>query len=83
MLFVFPTADRYGFWMKDMLASIDIIWLRSDGTIIEIEEGVSPETYPTPFYPPERVSYVLETRTGEARAQGWEPGTRLSLPISQ
>lgn len=83
MLFVFDTADRYGFWMKDMLVSIDIIWLRRDGTILSIEENVSPDTYPTPFYPPEAVSYVLETRAGEARAQGWVPGTRLALPISQ
>lgn len=83
MLFVFDTMDRYGFWMKDMLVPIDIIWLRNDGTIISIEENVSPDTYPTPFYPPEAVSFVLETRAGEARAQGWVPGTELMLPVSR
>lgn len=83
MLFVFDTADRYGFWMKDMLVSIDIIWLANDGTIIAIEDSVSPETYPTPFYPPQAVSFVLETRAGEARTQGWVPGTKLNLPVSR
>lgn len=80
LLFVFDRPDRYGFWMKDMLISIDIIWLADDGTILEIEEGVSPDTYPTPFYPPRPIRYVLETRVGEAKAQGWTVGTRIPLP---
>ena len=81
MLFVFDRADRYGFWMKDMLVSIDMIWLADDGTIIAIEKNVSPDTYPTPFYPPQPVRLVLETRPGESVAQGWEVGTKISLPL--
>lgn len=81
MLFVFDVPDRYGFWMKDMLVSIDIIWLSSDGTILGIEEAVSPATYPEPFYPPVPVRLVLETRAGEARAQGWAVGTQIELPL--
>jgi uncharacterized protein len=81
MLFVFDAPERYGFWMKDMLVSIDIIWLDNDGTIIGIEENVSPATYPKPFYPPRAVRLVLETKAGEARAQGWGVGTKLSLPL--
>lgn len=80
LLFIFDRPDLYGFWMKDMLISIDIIWLADDGTILEIEEGVSPDTYPTPFYPPHPVKFVLETRVGEAKAQGWNVGTRIPLP---
>lgn len=80
LLFIFDRPGRYGFWMKDMLISIDIIWLTDDGTILEIEEGVSPDTYPTPFYPPVPVKFVLETRVGEAKAQGWAVGTRIPLP---
>lgn len=80
LLFIFDRPERYGFWMKDMLISIDIIWLSDDGTILAIEEAVSPDTYPTPFYPPRPVRYVLETRVGEAKAQGWVVGTRIQLP---
>ncbi len=80
LLFVFDRPERHGFWMKDMLISIDIIWLADDGTILEIEEAVSPDTYPTPFYPPRPVRYVLETRVGEAKTQGWTVGTRIQLP---
>ena len=81
MLFVFDVADRYGFWMKDMFVPIDIIWLANDGTILAIEKNVSPATYPKPFYPPQPVRLVLETRPGEAEAQGWGIGTRLTLPL--
>lgn len=80
LLFIFDRAESHGFWMKDMLISIDIIWLADDGTILAIEEAVSPDTYPTPFYPPQPVRYVLETRVGEAKAQGWTVGTQIQLP---
>ncbi len=81
MLFVFDMPDRHGFWMKDMFVAIDIIWLADDGTILGIAESVSPETYPTPFYPPSPVRLVLETRAGEAKAQGWTVGSRIPLPL--
>lgn len=81
MLFVFPEKDTYGIWMKDMLVSIDIIWLSDDGTVLGIERSVSPATYPTVFYPPEPVKYVLEVGAGYARERGWEIGSRISLPI--
>ena len=80
MLFVFPTKDRYGFWMKDMITSIDMIWLRDDGTIVKVDPEVDPSTYPTPYYPPEPVKYVLETRAGYAELHGWRVGTRVALP---
>lgn len=81
LLFVFEEPGTPGFWMKDMYVPIDIIWLADDGTVLGIEEAVSPATYPQAFYPPEPVSLVLETRAYEARAQGWEVGSRVPLPF--
>ncbi len=80
MLFVFSHPDLYGFWMKDMKVAIDIIYLDESGTIIGIEPNISPETYPAVFYPPTPVSYVLETRAGEATRQSWRLGSTISLP---
>lgn len=80
MLFVFEEKGRYGFWMKDMYVSIDMIWLSDEGKVLGIDEAVSPGTYPSIFYPPEPVRYVLETRAKEARAQGWEVGSVIPLP---
>jgi uncharacterized membrane protein (UPF0127 family) len=80
MLFVFPEDDRYGFWMKDMLAPIDIVWVGDDHTIVKVDAGVEPDTYPQAFYPPEPVHLILETRAGEAARLGWTAGARVTLP---
>jgi uncharacterized membrane protein (UPF0127 family) len=81
MLFVFPADEKVGFWMKDMLVPIDIVWLADDGTILGIEDTVSPSTYPEAFYPPRPVKYVLETKAGEMRRKGWSAGTKVPLPL--
>ncbi len=61
MLFSFPTPGVYGFWMKDMLFPIDILWTNEAGdTVQHIERNLSPDTYPKAFYPPEPSKYVLE-----------------------
>lgn len=80
MLFVFAKEDRYGFWMHEMLTSIDILWLADDGTILGIEHSVSPDTYPESFYPPEPVRYVLETRAEYAGERNWSVGSVVDLP---
>jgi uncharacterized membrane protein (UPF0127 family) len=80
MLFVFPDNSTPGFWMKDMLAPIDMIWVTSSGTIAAINDSVPVSSYPGVLYPPYPIRYVLETRAGFARAQGWHVGTTITLP---
>ncbi len=81
MLFTFKTDDQYAFWMKDMLVPIDIIWLSDNGTILGVEDSISPDTYPAVFYPPQPVRYVLETRAGESRLLNWTTGTHVPIPL--
>jgi uncharacterized membrane protein (UPF0127 family) len=66
MLFVFDTDLQPGFWMKDMLFSIDILWLDSEKRIVHIAPRVAPDTYPKAFFPPVPSRYVLELPTGFA-----------------
>lgn len=63
MLFVFKSPDMYGFWMKDMKFSIDIVWIENN-KVIFIEKNVSPNTYPKVFYPKDKASVVLELPSG-------------------
>ncbi len=42
MIFKFPYAGRYIFWMKDMKFPIDIIWLQ-DNEIIDLTPSARPE----------------------------------------
>ena len=80
MLFVFPSAGNYGFWMKDMRFAIDIVWLEGD-TIVGIERGVpAPITRdepPATVYPPKPVDRVLELTAGHADDFGLKEGMRL------
>jgi uncharacterized membrane protein (UPF0127 family) len=80
MLFDFPKDGTYGFWMKDMLVPLDMVWVTDSGTIAAIDSDVLPSTYPGVLYPPIPIRYVLETRAGFAQAEGWHVGTVLQLP---
>ena len=70
MLFIFDSSGQYGFWMKDMNFSIDIVWISESFEVIGIEHEVTPETFPTIFYPPGPVRYVLELPAGFSRNRG-------------
>lgn len=63
-LFVFERPGLYGFWMKDMRYSIDIIWLDEKMTVVTIKESATPESYPETFYPNAESKYVLEVPAG-------------------
>lgn len=64
MLFIFPAPTKPGFWMKEMKFSIDIIWINSKGSAVQINKNVSPATFPKIFYPPSDIKYVLEISAG-------------------
>jgi uncharacterized membrane protein (UPF0127 family) len=84
MLFVFPVAGDYGFWMKDMEVPIDMFWLDDNGHVITIKENVSPDSYPDVFYPTSDARYVLETKAGFASEHGIVIGSMLTgLPASE
>jgi uncharacterized protein len=79
MLFVFPKDERYGFWMKDTLVSLDIFWLDDKGQVVSIASEVATSTYPNVFYPNAPARYVLETASGFARSHEVKIGTPLLL----
>jgi hypothetical protein len=45
---------------------LDIIWISSGYRIVHIEKNLSPETYPTVYYPNAPSKYVLEISGGLA-----------------
>lgn len=66
MLFLFEEEGFHSFWMKNMLISLDILWLNKEKRIIHVETHVPPcKKVPCPSYS-SRVSamYVLEVRAG-------------------
>jgi uncharacterized membrane protein (UPF0127 family) len=80
MLFVFDTPTNGGFWMKDMNFSLDMIWA-DGGRIVSIEKSVSPNTYPTVFYPTSPTRFVLELPAGFCDAHNLKVGDFFSTGL--
>lgn len=78
-LFIFENPGMYGFWMKDMNFTLDIVWIDESLTIVGIAHGATPESYPEVFFPPKAVTYVLEINSGEAVDNNLSVGTKLEL----
>lgn len=78
MLFIFPRSDYHGIWMKDMRFPIDIIWLDRIMTIVDLKENITPDTFPTVFYPQKVAKHVLEVNAGFAAKHALKIGDTLS-----
>ena len=80
MLFVFPLAANYSFWMKDMNFPIDIIWLKGD-RVVGISENLAPDnSKPLKiYYPPENIDKALEISAGAAMRKGIKIGDQIEI----
>jgi len=79
MFFVFPTPDRYAFWMRDMRFSIDVVWLDEALRVVDIKADTPPESYPATFAPSAPARYVLEVPAGYTAAHRISIGTQASF----
>jgi len=80
MLFDFNHDQPVAFWMHNTYISLDMIFIRSDGRIVRIEENAEPMSDKLiPSGPPARA--VLEVIAGTAHALGIAPGDRVISPI--
>jgi len=73
MLFVFERSGRVGFWMKDTLIPLDIIFINEHGEITQIHEMAKPHDLTT-IESDLPVRYVLEINGGLAEELGFAPG---------
>src|SRR5688572_24346638 len=79
MYFLFPRADRFVFWMKEMRFPIDIIWIK-DGVIVDISPDApvpGPGQEPARFMPATAANRVLEVRAGFVKAHN----VRVGQPV--
>jgi len=79
MLFDFEKQGRHGIWMKNMLFSIDIVWISNNMEVVYIVEDVSPRTFPTIFSPRSDATYVLELPSGFVKKNGIKRGDLLTI----
>ncbi len=78
VLFRFTTPRRYDFWMKDMLFSIDFVWIRG-GKVVGVTENARHEAPRTIYSPPEAVDMILEINAGVVREKGIVVGDIVEL----
>ena len=76
MLFDFHTTVMTTFWMKNTVLPLDIIFIRSDGTISSIAGNAVPFSE-APIPSSEPIRAVLEINGGRAKALGIEPGDQV------
>jgi hypothetical protein len=80
MLFLFEETAPHGFWMKDTLIPLDMIFIGEDGRIVGIVESAAPQTTTLrDVGAPSR--YVLEVNGGWCAARGVRAGDRVHLEL--
>lgn len=80
MLFDFGGEGHVAMWMKNTYVSLDMIFIRADGTIVRIAENTVPLSETTiPSGAP--VKAVLEVVAGTTKRLGIAPGDRVAHRI--
>ena len=75
MIFPYDFPQEVGFWMKNTLIPLDLVFIRADGTIARIATAVPHDETPVPSGEP--VAAVLEIAGGRAAELGIREGDRV------
>jgi hypothetical protein len=83
MVFVFPGSDYRSFWMKNTLIPLDIIFVKQNGEIVNIEHA-TPEPNAsddelTRYTSDEPVKYVVEMNAGFSEQNSIEAGDNIEF----
>jgi len=76
MLFVYEHADVHSMWMKNTYISLDILFVRDDGSIANIAAHTEPLSLES-IASVEPVNYVLELNAGTATRLGIDENSRI------
>ncbi|WP_244607045.1 DUF192 domain-containing protein [Bosea sp. CS1GBMeth4] len=80
MLFDFARTEPVAMWMQNTYISLDMLFIRADGTVARIAERAEPlSTRTIPSGEP--VLSVLEVNAGIAEKLGIKPGDRVEHPL--
>jgi uncharacterized membrane protein (UPF0127 family) len=78
MIFHYDPPQDVVFWMKNTLIPLDIVFIRSDGTIVRITNAKALDETPLPAGEP--IAVVLEIRGGRAAELGVKTGDIAEWP---
>lgn len=89
MIFLYDEDGHHTIWMKNCLIALDVVWVKADGTLVEIAENVPPlspmfrgSEADIPNYGgtvPAR--YFVEFAAGTVKRLGLKKGDRISWDL--
>lgn len=78
MLFVFNYVDVHGFWMRNTLIPLDMIFIGPDDRVVGISANAAPKTL-TSRSVDQPSKYVLEVPGGWSEEIGLQPGSKVEF----
>ena len=82
LLFSYGEDGKCSIWMKDMKFSIDVVWLDDNFTVVDLKEGLSPDTYPQAFSPISPCRYFIEAEEGFIRTNNIRIDDKVSVDFT-
>jgi len=86
MLFVFESEGLWGFWMKNTLIPLDILWISTTLEVVDIQtmhpEPGKTDAQLTRYHPRAPARYALEMNAGLAQAYQFTPGMKVRLELA-
>lgn len=80
MLFIFDFSEKHGFWMKNTLIPLDILWLDENKKVIHMVTAQPCEEEPClSFAPTRNALYVIETNAGFAEENNIQIGDEVKF----
>lgn len=76
MLFIYDREDLHSMWMKNTYISLDIVFIRADGSVSSVIQDAVPLSLKS-LASREPVQYVLELNAGTARRFGIGQKSRI------
>jgi uncharacterized protein len=83
MIFLFDRDDYLSFWMKNTVIPLDMVFIRSDLTIVGIVERAEPKTLSARSPGSAQSKYVLEVPSGWCSKIGLKPGLKVIIEGTQ
>jgi uncharacterized membrane protein (UPF0127 family) len=84
MLFLFPSLEIHGFWMKNTLIPLDILWLNERKEVVYMVTAQPCKKDPCESITPlQKALYVLEVNAGFAKKRGIDIGTRFEFDVPE
>lgn len=83
MLFVFPSSQRWIFWMKRTLIPLDVVFINTNMQVVDVKQmqvqpGV-PDDQLARYQSSQPAKYALEINGGLAEQDGFQPGMAVKL----